>query len=139
MFTIMRAAAGDDELVARAAELFDDPPVPEHTATFLATPGHHLLFAVDGDDPIGFVTGVEMVHPDKGREMCVYELGTREDRRREGVATALLAALRDVATELGCYGLWVATEPDNEPAIATYRSSGYVGPTDVVHLEHSLP
>ena len=138
MVTIVRAAAGDVELVLGAAELFDGPPVREHTLTFLNSPGHHLLLALDGDDAVGFVTGVEMTHPDKGTEMCVYELGTREDRRREGIATALLTELTRLARERSCYGMWVGTEPDNAAAHATYLRAGFAGPESVVNFERAF-
>ena len=122
---IERLGPGDEATVLAAGDLFDGPPTLEWTAAFLASPGHHLLLAIDGDDAIGFVTGIEMVHPDKGRELFVYELGTAAPHRRRGVASALLAALADRARELGCYGLWVATEPENQAALATYRSAGF--------------
>jgi len=32
--------------------------------------------------------------------------------------------LADRARERGCYGMWVLTEADNQPALATYTSSG---------------
>jgi ribosomal protein S18 acetylase RimI-like enzyme len=133
--TIVHAGPDDADLVLRAADLFDHPPVPEHTATFLAAPGHHLLVALDGHEPVGFVSGVETIHPDKGTEMFVYELGTHEDHRRRGVATALLDELRRIAADRGCNGLWVATEPDNAPAIATYLRAGYRGPESAVMFE----
>ncbi len=122
---VVAAGPGDAALVDGAAGLFDGPPRPEWTDAFLAEPGHHLLLAVEGDRPVGFVTGVEMVHPDKGRELFVYELGTDEGHRRRGIAGALLRALEDVAVSRGCHGLWVSTEPDNVAALATYRSAGY--------------
>ena len=66
---------GDDEAVAAAQDLFDGPSDPAATARFLAEPGHHLLVAYDADErPVGFVSGVEMTHPDKGTEMFLYEL-----------------------------------------------------------------
>jgi ribosomal protein S18 acetylase RimI-like enzyme len=133
--TIVHAGPDDADLVLRAADLFDHPPVPEHTARFLAAPGHHLLVALDGHEPVGFVSGVETIHPDKGTEMFVYELGTHEDHRRRGVATALLDELRRIAADRGCNGLWVATEPDNAPAIATYLRAGYRGPESAVMFE----
>lgn len=138
MVTIVRAGPGDVALVIAAADLFDAPPTPAHTAEFLAAGGHHLLLAVDGDEPVGFVSGIETLHPDKGVEMLVYELGTREDRRREGIATKLLAALAELATERGCYGMWVGTEPDNAAAHAAYRRAGFDGPHPVVHFDVAL-
>ena len=35
----------------------------------------HLLMALEDERPVGFVTGIETVHPDKGTEMYLYELG----------------------------------------------------------------
>jgi hypothetical protein len=59
----------DDDRVYAAAHLFDGPADAVATRTFLNADGHHLLVAYDGDTPVGFVTGVETTHPDKGTEM----------------------------------------------------------------------
>lgn len=75
-------------------------------------------------ETIGFVSGVEMPHPDKHAEMFVNELGVGLAWRRRGVARSLLSALGDIARLRGCAGLWTATEPVNEAALATYRSLG---------------
>jgi ribosomal protein S18 acetylase RimI-like enzyme len=112
------------EQVAGAAHLFDDPVRPAAVDRFLAEPTHHLLLALVGDQTVGFVSGVEMTHPDKGTEMFLYELAVDEAHRRLGVGTALVRALADLATRQGCYGMWVVTEPDNEAARATYRAAG---------------
>ncbi len=92
-----------------------------------------LLIARDRDNhPIGFVTGVEMRHPDKEPEIFVYELGVDDDWRRQGVATALLEALEEHAVDRGCRGLWTGTERDNVAALATYRGRGGVVEDDSV-------
>ncbi len=70
------------------------------------------------------ISGVETTHPDKGTEMFVYELGVAPAARLQGVATELVRTLADIARKSGCYGMWVATEPDNEAAKATYRKAG---------------
>ena len=76
---------GDDGAVAAAQHLFDGPSDPAATARFLADPDHHLLVAYNADDwPVGFVSGVEMTHPDKGTEMFLYELAVPEPARRRG-------------------------------------------------------
>jgi len=134
---IERLGPGDEAAVHAAGGLFDRPPAAAWTTEFLEAPGHHLLLGFLDDDrsspAVGFVTGVEMVHPDKGRELLVYELGTDEAHRHQGVATALLAELAAVAADRSCTGLWVATEPDNEAALATYRAAGFgVGEPSVV-------
>lgn len=121
---IRRLTRHDAALVLASADLFDDPPTAEWTTRFLAAEGHHLLAAVESDEVIGFVTGIELVHPDKGTEMLLYELGVAAGHRRRGVGTALVEALRALAGELGCYGMWVAVDTDNEPARRTYRRTG---------------
>ncbi|GGK82298.1 GNAT family N-acetyltransferase [Mangrovihabitans endophyticus] len=115
----------DASAVHEAANLFDSPPLPMATARFLADPTHHLLLAYDDDGrPVGMISGVETTHPDKGTEMLIYELGVAPDARLQGVATALVRTLADIARRAGCYGMWVGTEPDNVAAKATYRKAG---------------
>ena len=121
---IDRLGPDDVERVVAAGHLFDEPATAEWSERFLASVGHHLLFAViDGVD-VGFVSGIENTHPDKGTEMFLYELGVDEAARGQGAGKALVAALAELAKELSCYGMWVPTEADNEAAVATYRAAG---------------
>jgi ribosomal protein S18 acetylase RimI-like enzyme len=85
---------------------------------------HHLLVAREGDDLVGFVSGVEMTHPDKGTEMFLYELAVDDDWQRQGIGVALVNALADLARDRDCYGMWVLTDDDNDAALATYTSAG---------------
>ena len=130
--------AGDEQAVIAAGELFDDPPDPGATRRFLAEPTHHLLVAYAGDRPVGFVSGVETTHPDKGTEMFLYELGVDEPARRRGVGRALVAALAQVARERGCYGMWTGTEAGNDAALATYASAGAMASPGTVILDWKL-
>lgn len=115
---------GDADQVLAAAELFDNPPTPQWTEDFLSRAGHHLCLASVDGVAAGFVTGVEMVHPDKGLELFLYELGVDEAFRGRGIGRALVAALAQRARDVGCSGMWVLTEPDNEAARRTYGSAG---------------
>ncbi len=121
---IIQLGAGDVDTVIAAADLFDEQPRRDATARFLAEPGHHLLLAYDGSTPIGFVSGIETVHPDKGAEMFLYELGVAESHRRRGVGRALVERLAGIARSLDCYGMWVATDDANTAALATYEAAG---------------
>jgi ribosomal protein S18 acetylase RimI-like enzyme len=125
---------GDDAAVAAAAALFDGAPRADATRRFLADPGHHLLVAYAGGVPAGFVSGVELTHPDKGTEMFLYELGVDEAFRNRGIGRALVAALRDLARERGCYGMWVLTDDDNAAALGAYRAAGGGAPDPQVML-----
>src|SRR4051794_19978282 len=122
---IRRLGTDDEAAVLAARALFDHEPDPGATRRFLAEPTHHLLVAYGPSGaPAGFVSGVEMTHPDKGTEMFLYELGVDEPARRQGVGRALVAALAAIARERGCYDMWTATEPDNAAARATYARAG---------------
>ena len=121
---IVRLGPADVDKVIAARDLFDREPVSDSTARFLVEPGHHLLFAYDGDVPVGFISGVETVHPDKGAEMFLYELGVAESHRRRGVGRALIQRLANIARAAGCYGMWVATEAENIAALAAYEAAG---------------
>ena len=115
---------GDDAAVVAAQHLFDGPARADATARFLAEPGSHLLVAYVDDEPAGFVSGVEVTHPDKGTEMFLYELAVDEAHRRRGYARALVEVLGALARERGCVGMFVFVDDDNEAGRAAYRSAG---------------
>jgi ribosomal protein S18 acetylase RimI-like enzyme len=121
---IVELRPADTAKVMAARDLFDHSPDAKATARFLSESGHHLLIAYDGELPIGFVSGIETVHPDKGAEMFLYELGVAEPHRRRGVGRSLVERLAKIARDLGCYGMWVATDDANPAALATYEGTG---------------
>ncbi len=122
-----------------AAELFDHPPRPGWTQDFLSRSGHHLLLAYADGEPVGFVTGIEIAHPDKTPEMLLYELGVDPRHRRQGFGRALVMALGDLARARDCRGMWVPLEPDDEPAAATYRSAGAEAAEDATIMSWRFP
>ena len=124
MTRIRRLGPGDEAAVLGAPGLFDEPPKPDATRRFLAESTHHLLLAEDEGVAVGFVSGVETTHPDKGTEMFLSELSVDEPARRRGVGRALVEALAALARERGCFGMWVGTEPVNEAARRTYAAAG---------------
>lgn len=114
----------DVDLVVAAEHLLDGPARLDATRTFLESPTHHLCIAYEDDAPAGFVSGVEMTHPNLGTEMFLYELGVDDAHRRRGIGHALVEALAARAKECGCYGMWVLTDADNTAAVRTYTSAG---------------
>ena len=121
-FTIRRATTVAE--VAAAGHLFDGPVRTEWAERFLTADGHHLFLAYDKELVVGFVSGVETVHPDKGAELLLYELAVAEPYRRRGIGRALVRRLDALARERGCYGMWVLIDTGNDVALATYRSAG---------------
>ncbi len=126
MTTEIRVEVVDSpDVAAEAAALFDHPIDSTATANFLADDRHHLLIGYVGDQPAGFVTAVELLHPDKPKpEMFLYELGVDEEYRRQGVATALMQRLVDLCHERGCGEMFVLTDDDNAAGNATYAKAG---------------
>jgi ribosomal protein S18 acetylase RimI-like enzyme len=135
---IARLSPDDERVALAAAALFDGEPAAAWTRRFLSSEGHHLLVALVDDVPVGFVSGVETTHPDKGTEMFLYELSVDPAHRRQGIGTALVRALAALAEERGCYGMWVATEADNAAALATYRAAAAGDPEPCVTLTWSF-
>ena len=132
--TIRVIEAGEGAAVVAAGELFDSLPDLATSARFLVTPGHHLLIAYEDDQPAGFVSGVELTHPDKGTEMFLYELAVAEEFQRRGIGKALANALLEIARARDCYDMWVLTDADNDAALATYRSTGTTAESSHVML-----
>ncbi|MFV0309519.1 MAG: GNAT family N-acetyltransferase [Desertimonas sp.] len=99
--------------VIAASALFDSPANEAWAQLFLEQPNHHLCIAYRDGRAAGFVSGIEMTHPDKGTEMFLYELGVDESHRGHGIGTALVRALVERARTAGCYGVWTLSERDN--------------------------
>lgn len=122
---IVEADPSHEALIHRAAGLFDAPIQPIGLKRFLADPRHILLLAVDGERPIGFLTAVELFHPDRAvPELFVNELGVADDRHREGVGRAMVEEIRRTATRRGAGLAWVLAESGDERADAFYRGVG---------------
>ena len=131
---IRTIGAGNVAAVMAASPLFDGPAAARIAQRFLDSEGHYLLVAYEDGAPAGFVSGIEMTHPDKGTEMFLYELDVAEAHRGLGVGRALVAALADLARELACYGMWVATDADNAAALKAYLAAGAGPPEPFVML-----
>jgi ribosomal protein S18 acetylase RimI-like enzyme len=116
--------AADAEAVTAAEHLFDAPVRPQAVERFLADPAHHLLLALESGRAVGFVSGVELTHPDKGTEMFLYELAVDEAARDRGIGRALVHELADLGRERGCYGMWVLTDDGNPAALRAYTAAG---------------
>jgi ribosomal-protein-alanine N-acetyltransferase len=132
MVDIRRLGVDDWVLVLAAQHLFDGPAQEAASRRFLESGDHHLLLALEDQHPVGFVSGVEVTHPDKGTEMFLYELGVAPPFQRRGIGRRLVAALADLAVSRGCYGMWVGVDPDNTAARAVYRAAGAEAPEPVI-------
>jgi len=122
--SVRRANRGDEREVARFEAAFDYHVIAEETRRFLADERHHLLLGYVDDRPAGFVSAVEIFHPDKRAELFLNEIGVIDEERRRGVARALIEELKRLGRERGCGNIWVLTDEDNAAAMGLYRSTG---------------
>ena len=66
-------------------------------------------------------------------EIYIYDLAVSAEHRRQGIATALIEALKNIATERGAYVIFVQADHGDEPAIELYTKLGTR--EDVLHFD----
>lgn len=134
----IRRAGPADEAAILGADVFDGPATQDGTARFLdarAFPRDILMIADLDGRIVGFASGTVLFHPDKAPQLFVQEVGVNEEARRQGIARALVLAVRAEGRKQGCTTSWVLTEPDNAAARALYIGTGGVETTEVVMIE----
>lgn len=103
-------------------DIFDEKIVPHRLAAVLNEHNHIMLAAVVDGVVMGQVLAMIHRHPDKPTELYIDDLAVSEQVQRRGIATRLLEELFTIGKKRGCEEVWVAAEPDNEPAKNFYRS-----------------
>ena len=123
------------------AEVFDDPqsyaaqpPQDGYLRDLLADPRFIALVAVEGERIIGALAAYELRKFEQQRsEIYIYDWAVAADRRRQGVATALIDALRPIAIAAGAWVIYVQADLEDEPAVALYTKLG--SREDVLHFD----
>ncbi len=82
-----------------------------------------LLVADEDGDAVGFTIGAASSDPTVG---WVLRLKVREDRQRQGCATALLCAVLERLLDGGVRTVRLTVAPENEPARALYAGFGFL-------------
>lgn len=119
-------------------DIYDEKIIPHRLAAVLGEQNHIILVAILDGVVIGQVLAVIHRHPDKPTELYIDDLAVSERFQRRGIATRLLEKLFSIGVKRGCEEVWVATEPDNEPAKKFYDSLD-LSMRDVVVFEGNLP
>jgi GrpB-like predicted nucleotidyltransferase (UPF0157 family)/GNAT superfamily N-acetyltransferase len=84
-----------------------------------------LVYADDGE-PVGLISYhvFDLIY--RPRPQCrITALAVRADRRREGVARALLEAVEAVARGRACFRIELTTRPDRDDALRFYEACGF--------------
>lgn len=81
-----------------------------------------VMVAMKEDNPIGYVT-LEETKPEN--MVMIIDLVVRQNHRRKGVGSMLLAAAQDWTSHQGCQRLVTSITTKNDPAISLLINSGF--------------
>lgn len=94
------------------------------------------LVALKGDEVVGGIAAYELQKFEQERsEIYIYDLAIRQAHRREGIATALIEKLKEIAAARGAWVIFVQADTgiEDEAAIALYSKLGKR--EDVLHFD----
>lgn len=146
--TIIRRLGRPDVAQMQAAnQLFADvfgeegyhgPPAgPEHLERLLGDDKFIALAAFVDGKMVGALAAYELVKFEAERsEIYIYDLAVVERYRRQGVATALIDALKPIALDRGAWVIFVQADPPDGPAVALYDKLGTR--EEVLHFDISV-
>ena len=114
-------------------------PRAEYLISLLGSDTFIAIAALKGGEVVGGLAAYELMKFEQERsEIYIYDLAVDLEYRREGIATALIEKLKDVAAERGAYVIYVQADTgvEDEPAIALYTKLGTR--EDVLHFDIDL-
>ena len=121
-------AFGDRETYSAAQ------PSADYLQSFLSKDHIIVLAAFVGGNIVGGLVAYELQKLERERsEIYIYDLAVAEPHRRQGVATALIDHLREIAQQRGAWVMYVQADYGDDPAIALYSKLGTR--EDVMHFD----
>jgi len=144
-FTLRKLELGDAALfrslnamfgaVFESPEVYSSAPPSEAYLEALLAKQHVIaIAALSEGEVIGGLVAYELDKFEQPRsEIYIYDLAVAEAHRRQGIATALIKRLREIAAERGAWVIYVQADLGDEPAIALYTKLGRR--EDVLHFD----
>jgi aminoglycoside 3-N-acetyltransferase I len=109
-------------------------PGADYLRRLLASDYFIALAALKSGQVVGGIAAYELKKFEQERsEIYIYDLAVAAAHRREGIATALIHALRKIAAARKAYVIFVQADIADEPAIALYTKLG--AREDVLHFD----
>ena len=116
---------------------FAAPPSDEYLRRLLSDPRFVLLVARIDGQVVGALSAYELMKYERERsEFYIYDLAVSEPFRRQGVAIALIQALKPIARAAGGWVIFVQADRVDDPAVALYRKLGVE--EEPLHFDISL-
>lgn len=137
--------AGDGALMAAMNTLFgtvfEDAdtytaarPDALYLARLLRGDAFIAIAALKDDAVVGGLAAYVLPKFEQARsEVYIYDLAVDPAHRRQGIATALIAALQDEAAARGAWVIYVQADHGDDPAVALYTKLGTR--EDVMHFD----
>ena len=144
-FNVRRLGGGDLEaargLNALFADAFEDadsyagaPPGDSYVTRILGSENVIAVVAESAGRIVGALVGYVLPKLEQDRsEIYIYDLAVAGDRRREGIATALITEVQRIAAEVGAWVVYVQADHGDDPATALY--SGLGAREEVLHFD----
>jgi aminoglycoside 3-N-acetyltransferase I len=128
-------------MLAVFGKAFEEPetygaarPSPAYLERLLGSDQFIALAASVGEEVVGALAAYELRKFEQERsEIYIYDLAVLDQHRRQGIATALIAKLQEIAAERGAYVIFVQADHGDDPAIALYTKLGVR--EDVLHFD----
>ncbi|NIC06178.1 AAC(3)-I family aminoglycoside N-acetyltransferase [Billgrantia bachuensis] len=134
-----------DELLTVFGEAFNEVdtygaarPGRAYMERLLASDTFIALVARKRGEVVGGLAAYELPKFEQERsEIYIYDLAVAEAHRREGIATALIERLKEIAAQRGAYVVYVQADLGDTPAIELYSKLG--AREDVLHFDIPVP
>ena len=145
MYQIRQLAPVDvallQDLNALFGRVFDDPdaycskrPGKEYLKDLLAREHIVVLVALSDSEVVGGLVAYQLDKFEQARsELYIYDLAVAERHRRQGLATALIRSLQEVASDRNAWVVFVQADHGDDPAIALYEKVG--SREEVLHFD----
>ena len=109
-------------------------PDDRYLEALLARDTFVAIAAFAGGEIVGGLAGYVLPKFEQARsELYIYDLAVAEAERRRGIATALIRALQQLASERGIWVAFVQADHGDDAAIALYTKLGLR--EDVLHFD----
>lgn len=127
MMTLFGEAFGD-------AQTYGRTPSAGYLERLLARDTFIAIAALKGNDVVGGLAAYVLPKFEQERsEIYIYDLAVAEAHRRQGIATAMIEALRTECATRGAWVIYVQADYGDDPAVALYTKLGIR--EDVMHFD----